>query len=289
MSFRTVTLAPTAQGRRRVAIRNACLAATWSAVLAGAPNAVATPGVIALQITASARHQDTTSEVDVTVANVGDEPAESLQVHVDFDGLRRSGVVAPRLPANDTREETIRFVTPGILPGRHPMIIIVEYTDANGYPLSAVSYATLIVAKDRPPTLGSSLESIELFETGEMALRVTNLGEQAREVEARLVLPRELAFDPGGTSFALDRLESHTEVIRVRNHAALSGSTYPVFALLEYQEDGQNACVFVPATITVVDNQPNSIDLRLIVLVAALSLLLGIVLLQLRDKTQRTE
>jgi hypothetical protein len=283
-------LISTGRARERIGVvaRVASLAFV-AALLAAASPLGAAPGAISLQITASARQMDGAAIVDVSVANVGDERADSLQVHVDFDSMRRSGTFVSRLEAGDTVDEEIVIEALDVLPGRHPVIISVEYADANDYPLSAISYVELIVGEDRAPALAASLESIDLAETGELVLRVTNLGERAREVQARLVLPRELVTDLEDRTLSLGGLESRTETLNVRNQTALSPSTYPVFALLEYREDGHNTCVFVAATIRVVDREPASIDFRGVALIAVPLLLLAVILLQLRSRLQRAE
>jgi hypothetical protein len=113
--------------------------------------------------------------------------------------------------------------------------VTVSYTDANQYPFSALSIPTLVNKETTAPKILGILRGSDFASQGTTELVVKNLDDQPKTINMHFVLPKELS------STDLDReipLGPRAEVkipLKVKNFSALPGSSYPVYAVLEYE------------------------------------------------------
>lgn len=209
-------------------------------------------GHITLQISTTPAVRDHQLQCGVTVTNQGDESAANVQVHVEFQGRRHSSPSRPALGVQQNHTASFSLPVTGLPTGRHPLAIIVDYTDTNGYPFTALSFADFIVGEDNPPKIHGVIEAIELGRKAKLELRVKNLDSTPRELKLRLILPKEISSPQVESQIALGGSSEQTVRFQVRNFSALEGSTYQIFVLVEYDEQGKHSSLFTPGTIKIV-------------------------------------
>lgn len=193
-------------------------------------------------------------ECTVSVRNRGGEPAWSPTIRIDALGSTQEAPVGESLAADALASRTFLLATHGVTPGTHPVGIRVSFTDANGYRLSAVAARLVEIGEPPPPGLVGTLAPLRLEETGRLELALRNDGEHPLEPTVRWWVPDEIEVQAAGGA---PRRLVPGEVGRWRatatDRAALPGSTYPVFALVDAEAAGGHAGAVIGGTLTIAD------------------------------------
>jgi hypothetical protein len=220
----------------------------------------------------------------VAVTNRGPETALKVAVVLAVAGSEQRAEVAARLEPGRTVTEAFPLQLPAA-PATHAVTVTVSYTDANGYPLSAVAAVVLPLAEREAPGLSAALPELELADHGLLELALRNTGERPLAVRVRWHLPRELAVPSAPREVRLAPGDERRERFRAVNQGALVGSAYTVYAVLEMDGPRGPVAVLVPGRVVVTARE--SRDLR-VVLGAVLALLAAAWLgAQWRGRSQR--
>ena len=206
---------------------------------------------ITMQISATPLVRDNQLHCTVTIINQGNERADSVQIHLDFRGQRHSSDMQPYLNIGESYTTDFAMPVVGLSSGRHPLVVILDYTDTNGYPFTALSSTRFFIGEDNPPKIHGAIEAIQLVRKERLELRVKNLDDTPREVSMRLILPREISSPRIGNQISLSGSGEQTVRFQLENFSALEGSTYQVFILMEYDDRGKHSCLFTPGTVTI--------------------------------------
>lgn len=209
-------------------------------------------GHITLQISTTPTPADQQIFCTVSIVNQGDESAANVQAHVEFLGKRYSAQVQPSLAVGQTYQGSYEMPATNLLPGRYSLIVIVEYTDTNGYPFTALSTANVPFREDFSPQIHGMTDAVELGGSAGMYLRLKNPQNQKQEVQVRLVLPKEISCDQPQREVSLAAMGEKEIGFDLRNFSALEGSTYQVFTLVEYAIEGKHTSMAIPGTIKIV-------------------------------------
>jgi hypothetical protein len=119
------------------------------------------------------------------------------------------------------------------------------------YPFSAPATSFFTHGQDAVPELLGMIESSHVGRSGHLNLKLKNPSEQAKEVHIRLFLPQELSVENPTPTIYLSPHQETSLRFPVRNFSALEGSTYAVFAVLEYDQGGLHYSTLAPGTITI--------------------------------------
>ncbi|OGT79485.1 MAG: hypothetical protein A3H91_01645 [Gammaproteobacteria bacterium RIFCSPLOWO2_02_FULL_61_13] len=212
----------------------------------------ASAGHITLQIDTTSTVRDDQLQSRVTLTNQGDESAANIQVHVELQGKRDSSPIQASLGVQRSYARAFSRPIAGLSEGRHPLVVIIDYTDTNGYPLTALSFAEFIVGADNPPRIHGVIKGIELGREAELELRVKNLDSTPRALKLRLILPKEISSSQAEYQIALGASSEHTVSLPVRNFSALEGSRYQILVLVEYDEQSKHSSLVVPGIVKIV-------------------------------------
>lgn len=214
-------------------------------------------GTISLDVRTQAGVRQGVLSASVSAVNRGSESAHNLQVKIEGPGFSWESPLQPRLPVQRTHVATCRQVLGKLPPGRHPLVVRVHYTDANQYSFSALSVATFAFGKDAGPGIVGILEpGARMQSRGRMDLSLKNMEDRDKRLSVRLHLPQELTPEPALLEKRLGPLEEARIRFRVRNFSALAGSTYPVYATLEYEQDGRRHTAVAAGVLQVEAGRP---------------------------------
>jgi hypothetical protein len=190
----------------------------------------------------------------VTVSNSGDEAAHSVGVQVEVLGVEHRGETHTTLRPGTSYEETLPVAMEDLPDGRWPYRIAVDYTDANQYPFQALSLATFLRGNPPPSQIAvSTLEAPGLAQHGPVIVSVKNLSDAERSAELRLVLPRGIDVPGGNLEFTLTPWEERSLEVPVVNRFALAGSRYPVYAVVEYDEDSTHQAIVASGDLEIIE------------------------------------
>lgn len=212
-------------------------------------------GVISLESRVDVSVQPHSLGVDLTVTNRGDESAYNVQVRNEVLGVTQESSLQPRLDVGKDFSARFRFPLEHPLPGRYPVILRILYTDANRYPFSALVLSNFSWQRDALAGVLGILDKAQFRSGGRLHLKAKDLDGQAKSLRVRLLLPLELSAATAQEDIALRPGEEVTVPFAVRNFSALEGSTYPVYAIIEYDAAGTHVTTLAPGLIRIGPSQ----------------------------------
>jgi len=199
---------------------------------------------IQIGVTVSSPDIVTENEIilNFSVSNTGDEAAHDVQVSLALpDGFTSEPVYMGVLEPNRPFSGGFRIViSDSVKPGTYPVVLTTHYTDANAYPFSTVSPTFIRYRRPTPIKLRGEVSEVKLYGEAEkdLTLKISNLDERPHKVGVRLHLPDELKATYYSTEVNVDARGVGTVTIPIRSFGALGGSSYLVFATMEYEQDG---------------------------------------------------
>ena len=135
--------------------------------------------------------------------------------------------------------------------GRHPLSVMVHFQDSIGHPFSALTATTFRVQQEKAPDLLSRGEPLIMGDQGAVVFRLENTGALPKNVKASLLMPREFLLGNKGFEATVPGGGRKVASFSVTNLSALSGATYPVFCIVEYDEEETHHTVIGMTTIHV--------------------------------------
>lgn len=185
-------------------------------------------------------------KITVIVRNQGNDAARDVTPRMRFNGAQHFAPLVESLPPRAKREWTHEFPLPAEA-GRYPLLVTIAYNDNGFRGFSAVSAHVVDVGGGAyPPRVGGRVEPLAIDTEGKLHMVLEGQGSSASEVRLRLHLPDEL-----GGLIDMGKVPIGRITARLRNHGALPPSTYPVYAVVEADEDGHHTTALLLGTISV--------------------------------------
>ena len=140
------------------------------------------------------------------------------------------------------------------MPGVYPFALLIKYNDANGYPFSAIANHKIEYKEEQSSEINGVSENIEIDQdsSGELVLTLRNYDVQTHEAKATLYLPRELKTDKNLEILTIESLEKEEVTFQIESFGALLGSSYTVFASIEYEDGDYHYTSFSSSKVSVV-------------------------------------
>jgi hypothetical protein len=209
---------------------------------------------ISLNTTVSTKVEQEVLKVSVKVINQGDESAHNVQAEVRIDGKANFGKKQAELGINQTYVADLTFDLDLETSGLYPLVLIMHYTDANNYPFSALTAQTFTYgSQEIPSEIFGKLSAKNFWKRGKVKLTLKNLSESEINAKAYLVSPREITVEDELVNISLPPKGSKSLSFSVNNFSALSGSSYQVYAVAEYEKDGIHQASMIPAVIKIIE------------------------------------
>ena len=180
----------------------------------------------------------------VKVSNVGDEAAQSVAAVLVFGEHKARGDIHPTLAPKESMDAALSLPVGDLGTGRWPYQVAVDYTDANQYPFQAI-HVGLVTVGSPPPAKGavSELKADALANAGPLRIRLKNLGCVVRQTAGTVATPEGIEATTPAVDVKLAAWEERTVSVPIVNRTALAGSRYPVFAQVQYDDEGVHQAV----------------------------------------------
>ncbi len=179
------------------------------------------------------------TSMGVRILNSGDEAAYNVRISLLLpEGFSANELEPGRMEPDEFYEGNFTVDVPGnVTPGTYPVAILTDYGDANLYPFSSVTQSFINIGEMTPSDISGTLSKIRIDPEGSAVttLRLRNHGDKKHTLKVRLFLPREIETDPGYREIELGPRESGEIKFRISSFGALAGSTYIIFASMEYE------------------------------------------------------
>jgi hypothetical protein len=222
---------------------------TWVCISLCPSGSVA--GILSIETQTSVQTTENQLEVTVKITNNGDEPAYNTQINLIVLDEKTQGAVKSKLDPGKSDVNTFTKTLSGIVRGRHPWVISVDFHDANLYPFSALSGSTFFLGKDVNPDIAVIGDNITLDKEGVLNYRVKNMGSDPRNLSAHLFLPKEFSSAPSKKTFQIDARTEKNLSFEIRNFSARYGASYPLYCYFEYDNNDFHYTAMANVIVTV--------------------------------------
>lgn len=205
-------------------------------ILTAACPAPSRASFISIEIESGVDLSGNSLKVSVKVTNKGDEPAENVRAGIEAAGKTAYGKSHRVLGPNEHFTEEFTDEVTFDKPGRYPVLISVDYTDANQYPFNALTMNYADYRESPNARVAGSIGVLNLSGSDRLDVSVKNADESARRVTVRLAASKEFAVQNRVREISIEPGEEKKIGFDIKNVGGLPGSTYPVFALITYDD-----------------------------------------------------
>lgn len=222
------------------------------------PTSALFAGSISIQTDVQTNIQGSVVLSSVTLTNKGDEEALDVGVSLEVAGRSFQSLTASRLDPNARGLFPFRHPLAVTEPGRYPVIARIFYADRNHHPFSALAMASVTHQRDERPGVIVDIAPITLRAKSTLTLALKNLDDKPHELDGRWLLPQELSMSSPTFHLSLPARGERQESFALRNFAALAGSVYQIYGLVEYSDEGLHHSIPGSSTVRVVGNAHES-------------------------------
>jgi hypothetical protein len=181
-----------------------------------------------------------TGSIYIKLTNSGNEAAYDVRISLLTNILETETILVGRLNTNEPVEKEFKIIIDKtISPGKYPVVVLVDYADANSYPFSSVSPVFIIYKNQTTAKISGLIPEIGLSgkESKKLTLSLRNLDDKDHDVDVKLILPREIKAVDSEKKISVGSKQEKSLDFEVSSLSAISGSTYAVLASIEYEEN----------------------------------------------------
>lgn len=218
------------------------------------------PIVTASYISIQSSITTTENETIITITNLGDEAAYNVQLSLNINNKRVISNVKRQLGVQKSFKWKVPLAAKPKNPGKYPLILTTNYQDANSYPFSAISVSTFDYNLATISDIAAKINNIELSDKGTLELTIKNLAETTKDLSIKLIVPKELTINKEKLSLKLPAKTEKTINFEIKKFSALTGSSYSVFAVIEYDENNQHYTTITNGIVKIIEKQ--GIDMK---------------------------
>jgi hypothetical protein len=172
--------------------------------------------------------------------------------------------------------------------GRYPVVLTVDYADANRYPFSATSVTHFVHQENLSPRVFGTLQNTEISKSGSLRLAIKNLDGKDQMATIRLILPKELSSTDLMKTVSLKGRSEDSVNFKIKNFSALPGSTYSIFALLGYDEGNLHYSTSVGGSIKITQEDSGFVQSNRSLLIG-IAIILGVAFIYLNLRSLRAK
>lgn len=193
-------------------------------------------GTLTIQTKTTVMTEGNRIKGSIKVINKGNVAAYNIQANITVLGKQIKTSIKKLLPVSESHVFEFETVLTGIKKGRFPLHVTVDFHDVNEYPFSAISCTTFFFQKDANPDLFCLINNLTIDRKGKLLIDLKNRGFKVKDIRATLILPRELSSPRPSIDFDIESRSQKTVEFTIENFYALSGASYPIFFVLEYDK-----------------------------------------------------
>lgn len=194
-------------------------------------------GNLSIRIRAALVAENRLVKGTVEIANQGSEDALRLRMEILFPSGSVTFPELPRLNADESKTFSIEHPLGSIKHGTYPLPILVTFHDVNLYPFSALSCPTFSVGKESSGGIRYSSRPFTVGKEGTAVIDLENPESRSKVLTATLILPREFACPEKERKIFLGAFQRQSVPFNIVNRHALPEAAYPMFCLLQYDEE----------------------------------------------------
>ena len=218
----------------------------------------------------------------ITIENSGDESAYDVTAFVDSKHFFSEGIYIGRIdPGKSMSKNFTIFLLDDLKEGKYVGAVRVYYKDANGYDFSAITPVEFVYKTHVPSKVSISLKNVRIEENGNGKITIKLKNDDGKDVDAsvNIYLPNEFTSTKNSFQIHLNANSEKMIIADITNFNALKGSTYPYFAVVEY-EDEYHRSSYSLSFIEVVEKQ----KIKIPYILAAIAFIVSLALFFCKNK-----
>lgn len=244
-------------------------------------------GFISIKIETKATVTGNRLKLDINVTNKGDESAFNVIVSADLNGDQKASQIKEELKVNSLLHVEFIYDLMVERQGKYPVILTVDYTDANFYNFSTFSAPLFIYKENVSAAISCKIDKVEIVNSGKLNLVVKNLDEIRKNIRCKLVLSKELTISNPVQNITLLPKSEENIVFHINNASALEGSNYSGFAILEYDINDKHYSSISPGVVKIITGKKFAVKYKWVVIVSVSVLFVIFVVLQFLGKHEQ--
>jgi hypothetical protein len=175
----------------------------------------------------------------IQTKNQGDEAAYNVQMTAEVNGVQKSSETRNTLGVQEAFSADLELDLSMLeRPGTYPVMVRIDYADANGYPFSALTPSRIDIGEPTSSAVSVDLGDVSVTEEGKttMTAKLRNKDSSPKTLYVSLATPKEL-FAEGEKTVEISGNGEADARFEIESFGALKGSSYAVFAVAEYDEE----------------------------------------------------
>ncbi len=214
--------------------------------------------VISLDVIPSASFANGNAEINVLLINTGNEPAFSVRIKASIADIFAISDETTHIQPGERKRVPLFLPSLPHPPGIHTVVIEASYTDGNRHPFTALGSTHLVTANVEPDNdaVSACLDPALLKKTTQIKLRLTTQHSDPIHVKTILVLPSEITCSEPEKQLIVMPGQTNEVCFHITNISALNGSTYSIFAVVDYLHNNQHRSFSAFAPLTITDHGP---------------------------------
>ncbi|MDD5111965.1 MAG: hypothetical protein PHG85_05425 [Candidatus Altiarchaeota archaeon] len=190
----------------------------------------------------------TIAQANITITNSGDEPAYDVIIEPlpNALGITSNQISLGNILPNQSAYGMVQLNIPAeALPGRYAMGFMIRYNDLNNYPFTFVTPVKLFYKTAVQSNVVATLDEVELLgeEKKPMTLEIQNRDTVAHQVNIKLYTPNQISVENLERSETLAPSSKTKVEFTLSPLGALPGGNFFVFAVIDYDDNGQHYSV----------------------------------------------
>ncbi len=250
------------------------------------PFSYARGGYITIETKASTAIEGNNLKISVETKNKGNEAAYNIEIISNVQNEPKSGKIKDVLNVDETYKVEMDFNLNLENPGKYPAVVYVNYTDANQYPFSAISCMQFNFGENVSSQIFATSADMQMSNKGTFLLNIKNLSEKEKDVQVRLIVPKELSLLNSPKKVSLKARSEKEITFDINNFSALAGSNYQIYSLLEYVETGKHYTAIVPGMIKIAKKEPFYLKYKTALIIIAVLLIILFLIFQFKPKSK---
>jgi len=247
----------------------------------------ASASYITMSTTTSVKAVDNNAEIDISTVNKGDESAHNVQFVAKIGEKIIVSDIKNLLNVNERFEWKHSLEHDFDMPGSYALTLTTNYQDANAYPFSAISMNFVNYQENVVSEVFGTVDSIELGKKSKLKLKIKNNGNTPKDVKVTLHAPKELSIMESELSVSVDAGTQKELTTSIESFSALPGSSYVVFAVMEYDEAGRHYANSASGIIRVIEQKRVFLMPYWLIISTIVVLTAFFILLQFKGKKKR--
>ena len=198
------------------------------------------------------------AKTHVKLLNSGDETAYNVQVSLITDTFKTDQIYVGNLDPKIPFEGNLNITKTKEIPsGSYPLVVLTDYSDANGYPFSSVSPTYMTYKNPTVSKVSGAFSELSLSgkESKKIELTLRNLDSSQHDLKVKLILPRELKVVNDNKNLSIGSKEEKKLDFDVSSFSALAGSSYVVLASIEYDDNNLHYSSFAQTMVKIIEEK----------------------------------